>query len=52
MQLAVQFLIFSRIEYGNALLLGATEKDLTRLQRLQNRATRLINLVGRDHPIV
>ena len=41
---------FSRIDYGNALLLGATEKDLTRLQRLQNRAARLINLVGRDHP--
>ena len=49
-KLAVQSLIFSRIDYGNALLLGATEKDLTRLQRLQNRAARLINLVGRDHP--
>ena len=42
-------LIFSRIGYGNALLLGATEKGLTRLQRLQNRAARLIHLVGRDH---
>jgi hypothetical protein len=48
-KLAVQSLIFSRIDYGNALLLGATEKDLTRLQRLQNRAARLIHLVGRDH---
>ena len=49
-KLAVQSLIFSRIDYGNALLLGATEHDLTRLQRLQNRAARLILLVGRDYP--
>ena len=40
----------SHIDYGNALLLGATEKDLTRLQRLQNRAARLIHLVGCDLP--
>ncbi|XP_072050376.1 uncharacterized protein [Amphiura filiformis] len=49
-KLAVQSLIFSRIDYGNALLYGANEGDLTRLQRLQNRAARLIMLVGRDHP--
>ena len=49
-KIAVQSLLFSRIDYGNALLLGATEKDLTRLQRLQNRAARLIYLVRRDHP--
>ena len=49
-KLAVQSLIFSRIDYGNAFLLGATEKDLTHLQRLQNRAARLIHFVGRDHP--
>ena len=47
-KLAVQALVFSRIDYGNALLLGATDFDLTRLQRLQNRAARLIFLVGRD----
>ncbi len=49
-KLAVQALIFSRIDYGNALLLGATEKDIMRLQRVQNKAARLIHLVGRDHP--
>ena len=49
-KLAVQALVFSRIDYCNALLLGATEYDLTRLQRLQNRAARLIFLVGRDTP--
>ena len=41
-------LVFSRIEYGSALLLRATDFDLTRLQRLQHRAARLIFLVGRD----
>ena len=49
-KLAVQALVFSRIDYCNALLLGATEYDLTRLQRLPNRAARLIFLVGRDTP--
>ena len=48
--LAVQSLIFSRIDYGNALLYGANERDVSRLQRLQNRAARLVFLVGRDHP--
>ena len=47
-KLAVQALVFSRIDYGNALLLEATDFDLTRLQRLQNRTARLIFLVGRD----
>ena len=40
--------MFSRMNYGNALLLGDTDFDLTRLQRLQNRAARLIVLVRRD----
>ena len=44
-KLVVQTLVFSIIDYGNALLLGATDFDLT---RLQNRAARLIFLVGRD----
>lgn len=43
---AVQSLLFSRIDNGNALLFGATEYDLTRLQRLQNRAARLIFQAG------
>ena len=43
-----RLLFFSRIDYGNALLLGATDFDLTRLQRLQNIAAGLIFLVGRD----
>ncbi|KAJ8039150.1 hypothetical protein HOLleu_16775 [Holothuria leucospilota] len=51
-KLVVQALIFSRIGYGNALLLGATEHDLIRLQiRLKNRAARLILLVGHGYPI-
>ena len=35
---AVQSLLLSRMDNGNALLFGTTEHDLTRLQRLQNRA--------------
>ncbi|KAJ8036541.1 hypothetical protein HOLleu_20548 [Holothuria leucospilota] len=49
-KLAVQALIFSRIYYGNALLLGGTEHDLTLLKRLQNTAARLILLVERELP--
>ena len=40
----------SCIDYGNALLLGATENDLVHLQRLQNRAAHLIHLVGHEYP--
>ena len=45
---AVRSLVLSRIDYANSLLLGAREGDLTRLQRLQNRAARLVFACGRD----
>ncbi len=41
-RLAVIALVISRLDYCNGLLSGATESQLTRLQRVQNRAARLI----------
>ena len=38
----VHSLIHSRLDYGNALLYGAVGKDLDRLQKIQNSATRFI----------
>lgn len=45
---AVRALVLSRIDYANSLLLGAREGDLKRLQRLQNKAARLVFACGRD----
>ena len=47
---AVRALILSRIDYANSLLYGACERDLKRLQRLQNKAARLhvVYACGRD----
>ena len=39
---AVRALILSHIDYANSLLYGARERDLKRLQRLQNKAARLV----------
>ena len=39
---AVRSLILSRIDYANSLLYGAREVDLRRVQRLQNKAARLV----------
>ena len=44
----VRALILSRIDYANSLLYGARERDLKRLQRLQNKAARLVYACGRD----
>jgi hypothetical protein len=35
-------LVLSRLDYGNALLYGSRENDLDRLQRLQNRAAKIV----------
>ena len=45
---AVRALVLSRIDYANSLLFGAKEFDLTRLQRLQNKAARLVFACGMD----
>ena len=39
---AVRALVLSPIDYANSLLYGAKESDLKRLQRLQNKAARLV----------
>ena len=44
------YLVLSRLDYANSLLLGAREVDLKRLQRLQNKAARLVFSCGRDQP--
>ena len=38
----VRSLVLSRMDYGNALLMGAYSKDIARLQRLQNWSAKLI----------
>ena len=45
---AVRSLVLSRIDYANSLLYGAKQFDLNRLQRLQNKAARLVFACGRD----
>ena len=42
----VRGLVLSRLDYANSLLFGAREADLTRLQRLQNKAARLVLSCG------
>ena len=46
----VRSLVLSRLDYGNSLLIGTTDVNFQRLQRIQNRAVRLIfGLKRRDH---
>jgi len=45
---AVRALVLSRIDYANSLFYGARKIDLMRLQRLQNKAARLVFACGRD----
>ena len=47
---AVRGLVLSRLDYANSLLFGARDFDLKRLQRLQNKAARLVFACGRDQP--
>lgn len=46
----VRSLILSRLDYANSLLYGISEMDRVKLQRLQNRAARLIYKCNRLHP--
>ena len=45
---AVRALVLSRIDYANSLLYNVRSVDLMRLQRLQNKAARLVFACGRD----
>ena len=47
---AMRALVLSKLDYGNALFHGCSSKDLSRLQRLQNRAARIIYQLPRRHP--
>ena len=44
---AVRSLVLSRLDYGNSLLGGVSSSNIQRLQKLQNRATRLVFGVNR-----
>ena len=45
-----RYLVFSRLDYGNALLLGANTAQINRLQHLQNWAAKLIFCASKhDH---
>ena len=46
----VRGLVLSRLDYANSLLVGARQADINRLQRLQNKAARLVMACGRDQP--
>ena len=46
---AMRALILSRLDYANSLLAGCRGSDITRLQRLQNRAARIIFQVPCRH---
>jgi hypothetical protein len=46
----IRALVLSRLDYGNALLLGSNQSDLSKLQRLQNWAVKLIHRANKyDH---
>ena len=49
----IRSLVLSRLDYGNALFLGITQNNLSRLQRLQNWAGKLIfcakNMITQHH---
>ena len=46
----VRALILSRLDYANSLMLGISAKDRNQLQKLQNRAVRIVFRAERLHP--
>ena len=49
-KLLVHSLVISRLDYGNVLLYGLPQTQLSRLQRIQNKAARVITRTPRrDH---
>ena len=46
----VRALILSRLDYANSLMLGISAKDRNQLQKLQNRAARIVFRAERRHP--
>ncbi|XP_072028550.1 uncharacterized protein [Amphiura filiformis] len=46
---AMRALVLSKLDYANALLSGCRSTDIARLQRLQNRAARIVFQVPRRH---
>ena len=46
---AMWALILSKLDYGNALLSSCKNKDVARLQHLQNRAARIVFQVPHRH---
>ena len=46
-QVVVQALVLSRIDYCNSLLMGSAEYQINKLQRIQNMASRVICSVGK-----
>ena len=47
----IQSLVISRLDYGNNLLCGLPNVELTKLQSIQNKAARLITLTSRNSHI-
>ena len=47
----VQSLVTSRLDFGNALLIGLSQKVLRKLQSVQNTAARIIQYVPKSHSI-
>ena len=46
----VRTLVLSRLDYGNSVLVGLSEEQLHKLQKVQNTAARIISLTTkRDH---
>ncbi len=48
---AMRALVLSRLDYANSLLAGCSAANISRLQKLQNKAARIIYQVSRRHSI-